>query len=661
MKEYSYVTKGKSDPHGKPRVYFTCHPADFDLYFEIIKEDIFDSHDCVIYHTSDMSHSVDRENTSTDLGSINLLAVPVTYRLLSEPCRAMDEDIDYAKKNDIPILPFMMEQGIDAIYSKADKFGERQYLAPFSTDDSEIAYKEKLKKYLDSVLIDDKTAKRIRAAFDAYIFLSYRKKDRRFANELMRLIHNNPECRDIAVWYDEFLKPGESFAKNIRNAMKKSKVFALLISPSILEEPEGKPNFVMGVEYPEAMKMKKTVFPVEMQVTDREALKEKFRDIPECVNGREEEEFRKRLLSTIERIAVSTADSEPEHKYLIGLAYLDGIDVEVNRERGAALISEAAEEGLLDAMWKLYRMYKNGDGVKLDYLNACKWAERMYGHCSSKFGNTDINTLNALEILASAYNDAGNHEKASELQESSYALHVEELGEEHPETLTSLFNLIALSSDGWHHQRVYDEMKRAYDLSAALKGERDPQTLTALANLAAYHYHMGNNEAALETGKKVYELRIKALGETHPETIDSLHRLALIHKQSGDAENALRMAEEAYSMQCKSLGREHPLTAKLLGSMARLYMDSSDNLKALELYERKCELETRILGEKHPVTLNSKGALVGCYVAVADMEKALALCEKVYALKSEVLGEDNISTEITRKFLMQLRKNNSHS
>ena len=70
--------------------------------------------------------------------------------------------------------------------------------------------------------ISDELAQRIRAAFDAYIFLSYRKKDRRYANELMKLIHKNPECRDIAVWYDEFLPPGDSFKQSIEKILKDS-------------------------------------------------------------------------------------------------------------------------------------------------------------------------------------------------------------------------------------------------------------------------------------------------------------------------------------------------------------------------------------------------------------------------------------------------------
>ena len=61
---------------------------------------------------------------------------------------------------------------------------------------------------------------KIRAAFDAYIFLSYRKKDRAYAQELMHLIHKNRFCKDIAIWYDEFLTPGESFRANVEKMMR---------------------------------------------------------------------------------------------------------------------------------------------------------------------------------------------------------------------------------------------------------------------------------------------------------------------------------------------------------------------------------------------------------------------------------------------------------
>lgn len=47
-------------------------------------------------------------------------------------------------------------------------------------DDTVIKFEDKLIMYLGSVLIGDEMADRVRAAFDAYVFLSYRKKDRKY-------------------------------------------------------------------------------------------------------------------------------------------------------------------------------------------------------------------------------------------------------------------------------------------------------------------------------------------------------------------------------------------------------------------------------------------------------------------------------------------------
>lgn len=362
-------TKGNANPKGKPRVYFTCHPDDFDRYFQKICEDIFKTHDCAIFYTEDMNAEIAKIDKVTDLESNNLFVIPVTFKLLTTPNRAMNQDFPYAIQKHIPVLPIMMESGMDAFYAQPDKFGELQYLTPFSTDTTEIAYEEKLKRYLESVLISDEMAKRVRAAFDAYIFLSYRKKDRRYANELMRIIHSNPECRDIAIWFDEFLTPGESFNENISKILKDSKLFALLVTPNLLEEPDGKPNFVMGEEYPAARESGISILPTEMVETDKAALRAKFRDIPECVRVYDDEKFRQRLLESISKIAVTENDNDPEHNFLIGLAYLEGIDVEVDRDRGLSLITSAAEAELPEAMQKLYKMYDSGLGVRLDYAS----------------------------------------------------------------------------------------------------------------------------------------------------------------------------------------------------------------------------------------------------------------------------------------------------
>ncbi len=104
MPELKYKTKGNSSPRDKRRVYFTCHPEDFNLYFEKICGDIFKTHDCVVYYTENLTEAYSDDELATDLGSHSLFVIPVTYKLLTEPSRAMSQDIPYAKAYSRPPL-----------------------------------------------------------------------------------------------------------------------------------------------------------------------------------------------------------------------------------------------------------------------------------------------------------------------------------------------------------------------------------------------------------------------------------------------------------------------------------------------------------------------------------------------------------------------------
>ncbi len=377
-------TKNDIDTDKKPKIYFTCHPDDFEMCFDKICEDIFRTHDCVIFYKKDMSVAVPEKERELDLARNNLFVIPVTERLLTSDNCTMSQELPYAIRKGIPVLPILMEEVSDELYSSADNFGDLQYLNAVAKDDTAIAYEKKLKKYLESVLISSEFANRIRAAFDAYIFLSYRKMDRRYANDLMRLIHSNPECRDIAIWFDEFLTPGESFKDNIEKILDDCELFTLLVTPHLLEKVidengEIKDNFVISIELPKARENKEKkgtdILAVEMVDTDKAALH--GISIDDCVNVRDEAAFRERLLDAVSKIALRENDNDPEHNFLIGLAYLEGIDVEVDRRRAAALIEGAAEDGLPEAMARLIIMHSNGvdDARSKDKVNY--WSKRL--------------------------------------------------------------------------------------------------------------------------------------------------------------------------------------------------------------------------------------------------------------------------------------------
>ncbi|MCH5191681.1 MAG: TIR domain-containing protein [Oscillospiraceae bacterium] len=366
-----YKTRGNASPQGKARIYFTGHPTDVKQYFESISDDILKLHNCAVFYDEDPEHPEDADNFISRLDSMQLIVLAVTGRYIYGETFAHNTVFKHAMERHIPVLPILEENGIERDFDK--KCGNLQYLDPNAKDDTAVSFEEKLKKFLDSVLVGDELVAKVRAAFDAYIFLSYRKKDRRYAQQLMNLIHQNSFCRDIAIWYDEFLVPGEDFNDAILKAMEKSELFALVVTPNLLEEK----NYILEKEYPEAQKAGKTILPAVLVPTDGGELAEKYTNIPTPIDPKKKGALSDALRGALASVITPSSNDDPQHIFFIGLAYLSGIDVEVNYGLAVQLITRAAEAGLPEAIEKLASMYRNGEGVERDYRTAIRWQEKL--------------------------------------------------------------------------------------------------------------------------------------------------------------------------------------------------------------------------------------------------------------------------------------------
>ena len=382
MNEFQYYTRGQSSPQGKPRVYFTAYPDDYNKYFETIRKEILDRQNSTVFFLNGETQPSTVEDYEICLKEMQLFVVPITKKLLTTNNRAIDFDIPFAFEHHIPILPLMQESGLDMLFAK--RFGDLQYLDKNNTDPTAISYDEKLTNYLESVIVGDELAKKIRAAFEAYIFLSYRKKDRKYAQKLMSLIHSNPLCRDIAIWYDEFLTPGENFNEAIRKMLEKCDLFALVVTPNLINEL----NYVLSTEYPMANELNKDILSAELIPTDREKLSKMYEGIPEPVRVDDRENLNERLLELVQKLAVTVNDSDPTHNFFIGLAYLSGIDVEVDHERAVELITSSADAGCTEAIKKLVNMYSVGEAVKRDIDSAIKRQQQLVDLLSDKAEET---------------------------------------------------------------------------------------------------------------------------------------------------------------------------------------------------------------------------------------------------------------------------------
>ena len=532
-----YKTRDMANPGGKPKVWFACHPEDFESSFELLTNDILAISKCTIWYDTD-ENKADAGALREILDDMQLAVFAVTSTFLEQPSMAKDVELEYAYEKHIPILPITLENGLGRAFNKACK--PIQVVNRADKDPTAIPYEDVLKTYLNSVLVSDELAKKVRAAFDAYVFLSYRKKDRKYAQRLMHLIHENKEFRDIAIWYDEYLVPGEGFNKAIKDAFEKSSLFAMAVTPHLEEEG----NYVMRVEYPMARDRKSEkndieIVPVEMYDEKEEdwridlaSLRHhqefKYREIRYLQNEQYEEKLNQAFLDSLERIAKKENDGSAQHRFFIGLAYLTGIDMEINSALALELIRSAAEDEnpCYDATEKLVDMYLRGDGVPLSIPEAIAWQEKLCKQLQNEvkknhspdehlgYGTRHFRALIRLsDLLRDAGDISGAAEKAEEALKAAAAL-TDEVGKREAERdaaviCTRLGRLLQEKGDWRGAEKYFSRAKDSYErLAYELGTARARRDLSiAKERLGDVARKLNRPETALEYYQDALKLR----------------------------------------------------------------------------------------------------------------------------------------------------------
>lgn len=603
--KYEEIKDSQPSPQNRQRVYFTCHPDDFDKYFDEITNEILSrqpNNTCIYFYDEETDNEEERD---FDLNQMILFVIPVTYNFICDDNCQARKDFKFAEENNISMLLLQQDYGLEEEFNR--KCGEYQMLSKFPSlqnsqfyDPTAITYEEKLTRYLESKILGDDLIKEIQDAFDAYIFLSYRKKDRKHAQELMKLIHSNDFCRDIAIWYDEFLVSGENFNDAIKDAMEKSNLFSMVVTRGLFQ----KGNYIEKVEYPLAkgepvkihkddeketkLKNPKTIFPVNMELNENELQELKtppYNELPDVVDAYGEN-FSDELLKTVQQMAKKANNKDPKHNYLIGLAYLNGIDVEKNEDRGIELITSAAEAGLPEAMEKLYEIFQSGDIVNADYEKARMWLQLLI----EKSNDYNCNSEDTLKKYCRRY---------YELAQLLRSTHGENADLYYKKSIEEVSKLLKYNSEGYSSM-----LASIYNGFACLKKEK------------------GEFDEAIEYHRKAYEIREQLYNDNH-------------EKYSWDFSSSLNNLGVLY----KALGKYDEGEAFLK--------------KALEL--RKVELsqtEESYAYENIAETYNNLGTL---YVLVNKKKEAeYCFLEAIRVCDSLLKKRDNMYNELN---LMQVRSN----
>ena len=364
-----FLTKAHTNPGEKSRIYFCCHPEEQHLFLKDITDEIFSVRDDIVFWYLPASVSEpDIEKLQDDICQMELMAVIVTSRFLNEKNRGRLWEFQYALDRKINILPIIMEENLETRFN--EMYGNIQCLKRY--DAANTPYRSSLSVFLTDYLHGDLSSSDIREAFRAHVFLSYRKKDRKYIQPLLHEVHRLDFMRDVAVWYDDYLIPGEHFDDTILQKLNESDAVILLVTPSILE-PD---NYVLETEYPFALRKGKTIIPVEMNATPRDILLQKYDRLPPVADGYNSKQLEDALKILKTELKLLPTDETAEHLYKIGSAYLYGIGTETDSVRAEQLLIKAAEKKYAPAMKKLAGLYQGKNGITRDMPKSTEWQKK---------------------------------------------------------------------------------------------------------------------------------------------------------------------------------------------------------------------------------------------------------------------------------------------
>ena len=411
-KGLSFCTNGNINPSGKSNIYFCCHPIDFDMYFESIKNEIWTIFPEVVFWYSNQADETEfPELLLQDIRQMNLIIAPITKRFIEENNISRTLILPYAIEHNIAILPLLLEDGIEDEFNNS--CGNLQYVKKL-TDTHK--YADSLRKYLDSVLLDKEIQTQIESEFSLRLFISYRKVDKGYVSKIQKMIHSETRLRDVAIRYDDYLIPGESFDSNLSKMIEQCDAFIVLITPNLLEED----NYVMNYEYPLAIRMHKRIIPIQVVETDRDRLLHYYENIPNPIRLFEVNNFTEIIQNA--GIKLMTVDDSPRHLYLIGNAYLNGFGVEPDFNRAVSLISEAANNGYIQAYKKLISIYRDGCFTIKVPDKVLYWEEQYIRYLLSKNAGTPLEVFYHLRNSGDSYYKMEEYNNALEKYELAFQI-----------------------------------------------------------------------------------------------------------------------------------------------------------------------------------------------------------------------------------------------
>lgn len=298
-----------------------------------------------------------------------------------------------------------------------------------------------------------------------------------------------------------------------------------------------------------------------------------------------------------------------------------GREALTQRER---LFGEQSPE-VADSLITLARVASNGQG---DLDKALVLAQRAYDIYSGKFGNGDLRTAFADNVIGSTLWMRGQYEDALKSYRNVLDIYERLAGPDHPDTAAAKENVANALGRLERLDESIPLLESVLAIRRAKAGDDAAIVARTMGNLAAHEMQAGHLERAQTWFDQALPKYAKAYGTDHPDYASALTNYAGLKRMQAQPAAAEQLLRQALAIRVAKLGEDHLSLARTRFDLGTLLLERSAYSEAEPLLVRAHAARAKRLGADDAQTRAAVDALNRLYAAWNKPEKAAALAQQ---------------------------------
>jgi tetratricopeptide (TPR) repeat protein len=325
---------------------------------------------------------------------------------------------------------------------------------------------------------------------------------------------------------------------------------------------------------------------------------------------------------------------------------------EANQQRALAQAHESksraerdrAENALKFLVEVFRRPDPTTDGRSLKVVDLL---DRAVHDLEESLANQPLMKATLLSAIGETFSGLGMPQESLAVSQRALTIRRQGLGEDHPETLDSMNNVAMAYQDAGRLDQAIPLLEVTLAKRKALLGDHHVDTLESMNDLAVAYWEAGQPTQAIPLYQATLASARANRGEDHLDTLTIMDNLAVAYADDGRTDRAIPLHETTLAKLEAKLGGDHVTTLVTKNNLARAYEAGGRLDEALRLLETTSARFRAKLGEDHPTTLTAMNSLARVYQEVGQLAKAASLLQTVLAHRLVKLGQDHPETLLT--------------